>query len=80
MTKYTVVEVQEETVLRVWRYEIRAETEDLALEAVQNGEIEPEDLGTTGDGDYGLSGWSIARADECRDQVSEARESLVENA
>lgn len=67
MPKFIVYEVQEETRTRMWCYQVEADDADQALELVQtNGDErtpEPVDMGTTGDSDFGASGYAVRAVD-----------------
>ena len=61
MKTYTVIEVQECTRLRVWEYEVEAESaEDAMARAMDGGAKLVNEGRTLGDEDYGESGWAVA--------------------
>lgn len=66
MAIFRVYEVQEETFTRKWMYEVEADNAAAALDRAQGGEAEPIDCGTSGDGDFGASGWGVGNGDECQ--------------
>lgn len=80
MPKFTIYEVQEQTVARRWKYEVEAADEDTAEDAVHNGEVQPIDCGEQGDVDYGASGWITAPAEKPEEECwAEATANLIEN-
>ncbi len=82
MAKFKVYEVQEETILRQWMYEVEAEDAEEALQLVHDGDGgDVIDCGETGDGDYGESGWAVGApdADENEDCFAEAQDDMTAN-
>jgi hypothetical protein len=67
---YRVYEVQEVRECIHWYYDIEAETEDEALELVQNGGGEPTERWRS-DPDYGSSGYAVTPED-CTQAEEEA--------
>jgi hypothetical protein len=63
MPMYRVFEVQEEIVVRKWRFDVKADSEDEAVEKAMNGECNPIDCGSAGEPEYVTWGWSSRPTD-----------------
>lgn len=84
MPLFRVYEVQEETRMRRWYFDVEAESADVALEQVQAGDYEEcIDAGEVGDSDFGHSGWAAKPIEDESDTApdsegfSEAREDYL---